>query len=146
MARKTVNEMKIKFPSLSENERLARSAISGFVALKNPQIDELSDIKTAVSEAVTNSIVHGYRNTLGEIEMTAKIFDDNTVYIRIKDKGVGIEDVKQAMTPLFTTLAQEERSGLGFSVMESFCDSVRVSSKKGAGTTVVLTKRLRTKL
>ncbi len=146
MARKTVNEMKIKFPSLSENERLARSAISGFVALKNPQIDELSDIKTAVSEAVTNSIVHGYRNTLGEIEMTAKILDDNTVYIRIKDKGVGIEDVKQAMTPLFTTLAQEERSGLGFSVMESFCDSVRVSSKKGAGTTVVLTKRLRTKL
>lgn len=146
MARKTVNEMKIKFPSLSENERLARSAISGFVALKNPQIDELSDIKTAVSEAVTNSIVHGYRNTLGEIEMTAKIFDDNTVYIRIKDKGVGIEDIKQAMTPLFTTLAQEERSGLGFSVMESFCDSVRVSSKKGAGTTVVLTKRLRTKL
>ncbi|MBQ8396433.1 MAG: anti-sigma F factor [Oscillospiraceae bacterium] len=138
--------MKIKFPSLSENERLARSAISGFVALKNPQIDELSDIKTAVSEAVTNSIVHGYRNTLGEIEMTAKIFDDNTVYIRIKDKGVGIEDIKQAMTPLFTTLAQEERSGLGFSVMESFCDSVRVSSKKGAGTTVVLTKRLRTKL
>ena len=146
MARKTVNEMKIKFPSLSENERLARSAISGFVALKNPQIDELSDIKTAVSEAVTNSIVHGYRNTLGEIEMTAKIFDDNTVYIRIKDKGVGIEDLKQAMTPLFTTLAQEERSGLGFSVMESFSDSVRVSSKKGAGTTVVLTKRLRTKL
>lgn len=146
MARKTVNEMKIKFPSLSENERLARSAISGFVALKNPQIDELSDIKTAVSEAVTNSIVHGYRNTLGEIEMTAKIFDDNTVYIRIKDKGVGIEDIKQAMTPLFTTLAQEERSGLGFSVMESFSDSVRVSSKKGAGTTVVLTKRLRTKL
>lgn len=146
MARKTVNEMKIKFPSLSENERLARSAISGFVALKNPQIDELSDIKTAVSEAVTNSIVHGYRNTLGEIEMTAKIFDDNTVYIRIKDKGVGIEDIKQAMTPLFTTLAQEERSGLGFSVMESFCDSVRVSSKKDAGTTVVLTKRLRTKL
>lgn len=146
MARKTVNEMRIKFPSLSENERLARSAISGFVALKNPQIDELSDIKTAVSEAVTNSIVHGYRNTLGEIEMTAKIFDDNTVYIRIKDKGVGIEDIKQAMTPLFTTLAQEERSGLGFSVMESFCDSVRVSSKKGAGTTVVLTKRLRTKL
>ena len=146
MARKTVNEMRIKFPSLSENERLARSAISGFVALKNPQIDELSDIKTAVSEAVTNSIVHGYRNTLGEIEMTAKIFDDNTVYIRIKDKGVGIEDIKQAMTPLFTTLAQEERSGLGFSVMESFSDSVRVSSKKGAGTTVVLTKRLRTKL
>lgn len=146
MAKKTINEMRIKFPSLSENERLARSAISGFVALKNPQIDELSDIKTAVSEAVTNSIVHGYRNTLGEIEMTAKILDDNTVYIRIKDKGVGIEDIKQAMTPLFTTLAQEERSGLGFSVMESFCDSVRVSSKKGAGTTVVLTKRLRTKL
>lgn len=146
MARKTVNEMRIRFPSLSENERLARSAISGFVALRNPQIDELSDIKTAVSEAVTNSIVHGYRNTLGEIEMTAKIFDDDTVYIRIKDKGVGIEDIKQAMTPLFTTLAQEERSGLGFSVMESFCDSVKVTSKYGSGTTVVLIKKLRTKL
>lgn len=146
MARKTINEMKIRFPSLSENERLARSAISGFVSLRDPRIDELSDIKTAVSEAVTNCIVHGYRNTTGEIEMVARILDDNTVYIRIKDKGVGIEDIQQAMTPLFTTLAQEERSGLGFSVMESFCDSVKVSSKPGQGTTVILTKKLRTKL
>ena len=146
MATKILNEMRLKFPSLSENERLARVAISGFAALYDPMIDELSDIKTAVSEAVTNSIVHGYRSSVGDIELVARIFEEGTVYIRIKDKGVGIADIKQAMTPLFTTLPEEERSGLGFSVMESFCDSVRVTSKVGVGTTVVLTKKLKTKL
>ncbi len=146
MTKKILNEMKIKFPSLSENERLARVAISGFISLRDPQMDELNDIKTAVSEAVTNCIVHGYRERVGEIELVARILEGNSVYIRIKDKGVGISDIKQAMTPLFTTLPQEERSGLGFSVMESFCDSVRVISKPGAGTTVILTKRLKTKL
>ncbi len=146
MTKKILNEMKLKFPSLSENERLARVAISGFVALKDPQMDELTDIKTAVSEAVTNCIVHGYRNSVGEIEMVARILEGNVVYIRIKDKGVGITDIEQAMTPLFTTLPQEERSGLGFSVMESFCDSVRVISKEGSGTAVILTKKLKTKL
>ncbi len=146
MTKKIINEMKISFPSLSENERLARVAISGFVSLQDPTLEELTDIKTAVSEAVTNCIVHGYRGRVGTVELVARILEDKTVYIRIKDKGVGIADIRQAMTPLFTTLPEEERSGLGFSVMESFCDSLRVSSKEGAGTTVLLTKRLRSKL
>lgn len=136
------NEFKIVFPSLSENERLARVVIGGFVSLKNPRMDELNDLKTAVSEAVTNCIVHAYRNTVGLIEMSAKM-TGNEVTVKIKDKGAGIEDIKKAMEPLFTTLPDEERSGLGFSVMESFTDGVKVKSKPGAGTTVVLVKKLR---
>ena len=146
MVRKPVNEIKLKFPSLSVNEKYARLAISGFVGLYDPRIDELSDIKTAVSEAVTNCIVHAYRNEVGDIELSAKAFPDGLIYIKIKDHGCGIEDVKKAMEPLFTTLADEERSGLGFSVMESFCDSVKVRSRPGCGTTVTLTKRLRTRI
>lgn len=143
--KKPQNEMKLIFPSLSENERLARVAISGFVSQKNPRIDELNDIKTAVSEAVTNCIVHAYRDTVGDIEMTARLTDEG-VYIKIRDRGCGIEDVKRAMEPLFTTLPDEERSGLGFSVMESFTDSVSVKSKQGSGTTVVLIKKLRSRI
>ena len=143
--KKPQNEMKIIFPSLSENERLARVAIGGFVSSKNPRVDELNDIKTAVSEAVTNCIVHAYRDTVGLIEMTAKLTDDG-VYIKIRDKGCGIEDVKKAMEPLYTTLPDEERSGLGFSVMESFTDSVTVKSKLGSGTTVVMVKKLRSRI
>lgn len=139
------NEMKLTFPSLSENERLARIAIGGFVGLRNPRMDELNDIKTAVSEAVTNCIVHAYRDTVGLIEMTARLTDEG-VYIKIRDKGCGIEDVKKAMEPLYTTLPDEERSGLGFSVMESFTDSVTVKSKLGSGTTVVLVKKLRSRI
>lgn len=143
--KKPQNEMKLIFPSLSENERLARVAIGGFISSKNPRIDELNDIKTAVSEAVTNCIVHAYRDTVGDIEMTAKLTDEG-VYIKIRDRGCGIEDVKRAMEPLFTTLPDEERSGLGFSVMESFTDSVSVKSKQGSGTTVVLIKKLRSRI
>lgn len=143
--KKPQNEMKMVFPSLSENERLARVAVGGFVSQKNPRIDELNELKTAVSEAVTNCIVHAYRDSVGLIELTAKLTDDG-VYIKIKDRGCGIEDVQQAMEPLFTTLADEERSGLGFSVMESFTDSVTVKSKKGSGTTVVMVKKLRSKI
>lgn len=146
MVKKPVNEIRLKFPSLSVNEKYARLAISGFVGLYDPRIDELSDIKTAVSEAVTNCIVHAYRNEVGDIELSAKAFPDGLIYIKIKDHGCGIEDVKKAMEPLFTTLADEERSGLGFSVMESFCDSVKVRSRPGCGTTVTLTKRLRTRI
>ena len=137
--------MKLIFPSLSENERLARVAVGGFVGQKNPRIDELNDIKTAVSEAVTNCIVHAYRDAVGLIELTAKLSGDE-IYIKIRDKGCGIEDVKKAMEPLYTTLPDEERSGLGFSVMESFTDSVTVKSKPGSGTTVVMVKKLRTKI
>lgn len=143
--KKPQNEMKLIFPSLSENERLARVAIGGFISSKNPRIDEVNDIKTAVSEAVTNCIVHAYRDTVGVIELTAKLIDDG-VYIKIRDKGCGIEDVQKAMEPLFTTLPDEERSGLGFSVMESFTDSISVKSKKGSGTTVVMVKKLRSRI
>ena len=126
--KKAQNEMKLIFPSLSENESLARVAVGGFISSKNPRMDELNELKTAVSEAVTNCIVHAYRDTVGLIELTAKLTDDG-VYIKIRDRGCGIEDVKKAMEPLFTTLPGEERSGLGFSVMESFTDSVTVKSR-----------------
>lgn len=146
MAEKAVNEIKVVFPSLSVNERMARMVVGGFVGLYDPRVDDLNDIKTAVSEAVTNCIVHGYRDTIGDIELTAKAFKSGVIYIKIKDKGCGIEDVEKAMTPLFTTLPDEERSGLGFSVMESFCDNISVKSKPGTGTTVVLKKKLRAKI
>lgn len=139
--KKPDNAMKIIFLSLSENERFARSAVGGFIASKDPRIDELGDLKTAVSEAVTNCIVHAYRDCIGTIELSARLYGDEVV-IKVRDKGCGIEDVKKAMEPLYTTLPDEERSGLGFSVMESFCDSVSVKSRPGSGTTVTLTKKL----
>lgn len=143
---KVINEIKVSFPSLSENERFSRLAVSGFASQLDPQVDEISDIKTAVSEAVTNSIVHAYKNEIGKIELVARIYDDNEIYIKIKDHGCGIPDVKKAMEPLFTTSPEEERAGLGFAVMESFMDKLRVISKEGKGTSVILTKKLRTKL
>lgn len=109
---KTLNEMKVSFPSYSENERFARVAVSGFLTQLDPQIDELADVKTAVSEGVTNAIVHGYRNTLGEIFMQIRIFENRHVYIKIRDKGCGIADIEQAMQPLFTTAPEEERAYL----------------------------------
>ena len=138
---KTVNEMKMTIESKSVNEGFSRVAIGAFVASLDPDIEELSDIKAAVSEAVTNAIIHGYREKTGKIYITVSIFENNTVRIRIRDKGVGIENIKQAMEPLFTT-AGSERSGLGFVVMESFMDSVRVTSQLGKGTTVTLKKRI----
>lgn len=143
--KKTKNEMKLIFPSLSENERLARIAVGGFISAENPTVAELNELKTAVSEAVTNCIVHAYRDTVGLIELTARL-SDSGVYIKIRDKGCGIEDVERAMEPLYTTLADEERSGLGFSVMESFTDSVSVKSRLGIGTTVVMKKKLRSRI
>lgn len=143
--KKPDNELKMIFPGISENERLARVAVGGFVTALNPRLDELSDIKTAVSEAVTNCIVHAYPDSVGEIELSAKLSGDELT-VRIKDRGRGIEDVKKAMEPLYTTLPGEERSGLGFSVMESFCDGVKVKSKPGAGTSVTLVKRFHKKL
>ncbi len=138
---KTVNEMKMTIDSKSVNEGFSRVAIGAFVASVDPDIEELSDIKAAVSEAVTNAIIHGYREKQGKIYITVSIFENNTVRIRIRDKGVGIENIRQAMEPLFTT-AGSERSGLGFAVMESFMDSVRVTSQPGKGTTVTLKKRI----
>lgn len=139
---KTVNEMKLSFPSKSVNEAFARAAVSAFITVLDPTVGELSDLKTAVSEAVTNCVVHGYRRQGGEITINGKITEDRRVILKIRDKGVGIEDIKQAMEPLFTTAPDEERAGLGFAVMQSFCDKVRVSSKPGKGTSVTLEKRI----
>ena len=140
---KTVNEMSISFPSKSCNEAFARSVVAAFVMNLDPTINELSDIKTAVSEAVTNCIVHGYRRSDGIIYIKGKITDTNKVIIKIRDKGCGIEDVKKAMEPLFTTAPEEERAGLGFAVMQSFCDKVKVKSVPEKGTTVTLEKTIK---
>ena len=117
--RKPINEMKLVIPSRSANESFARSAVAAFIAQLDPAVDELADIRTAVSEAVTNCIVHAYPDDIGDITLTVRLFADGKVTIRVKDKGCGIENVEQAMEPLFTT-GGEERSGLGFSVMESY--------------------------
>ncbi len=137
-----INEMSLSFPSKSCNEAFARSVVTAFVMNLDPTINELSDIKTAVSEAVTNCIVHGYRRSSGMIYIKGRITDKNKVIIKIRDKGCGIENVQQAMEPLFTTAPEEERAGLGFAVMQSFCDKVRVKSKLGGGTTVTLEKTI----
>ena len=137
-----INRIQIKFPSLSVNEELARSAAAVFLAQLDPSVTELADIKCAVSEAVTNCIVHGYRDAPGIITMTVSLLEGRTVKIEIRDKGCGIADVRQARQPLFTTDAAGERSGMGFTVMESFTDSLRVSSKVGKGTTVTMLRRL----
>ena len=141
--RKAENFMKIHLPSLSVNESMARSAVAAFVAQLNPTIEEISDIKCAVSEAVTNSIVHGYKFSQGEIYIGVKYFSDRTVVIEIKDKGCGIEDVKLAMTPLFTTDKTGERSGMGFAVMQTFMDRLEVWSKKDKGVRILMEKKLR---
>ena len=139
---KPINEMKLSFEGRSCNEGFARSAVAAFVAVLDPNMEELSDIKTAVSEAVTNCIVHGYRDKIGTVYIHVKIFEGARVSINIKDRGCGIEDVKKAMEPLFTTWNPEERSGLGFAVMQSFMDKVKVTSKPGKGTKVLLVKHL----
>lgn len=139
---KAENEMTLTFPSRSANEAFARAAVACFAAQLDPNLEELNDIKTAVSEAVTNCIVHGYRDAPGIITMTVSLLEGRTVKIEIRDKGCGIADVRQARQPLFTTDAAGERSGMGFTVMESFTDSLRVSSKVGKGTTVTMLRRL----
>ena len=137
-----INEMKLRLPSLSVNESMARAAVAAFCSQLDPCAGELADIKCAVSEAVTNCIVHGYRDTVGIIYITVRLCEERIVRIEIKDHGCGIENVAEARQPLYTTDAAGERSGMGFTVMESFCDKVRVFSKCGKGTTVTLFKRL----
>ena len=141
---KCINEMKMTLDSKSVNEGFSRVAVSAFVACLDPNIEEITDIKTAVSEAVTNAVVHGYREKEGKIYITVSIFEKGRVRIRIRDKGVGIENIEQAMEPLFTT-SDGERAGLGFAVMESFMDKLRVISAPGKGTTVVLEKKIKGK-
>ncbi len=139
---KIINEMKISFPSRSVNESFSRSAVASFAILLDPRMDELSDIRTAVSEAVTNCIVHAYGDSVGTIEITARILEGNIFYIRIKDKGCGIPDIEKALEPMFTTAPEDERAGLGFAVMESFMDKLTVKSKVGVGTTVTMQKKI----
>ena len=140
LSRNIVNELKIKMPSLSVNESMARAAVAAFCAQLDPSAVEIADVKCAVSEAVTNCIVHGYKDTIGMIYINIRLYEERVVRIEIKDRGCGIEDVKVARQPLFTTDAANERSGMGFTVMESFCDTVRVRSKVGRGTCVTLFK------
>ena len=140
--KKSDNHMKLYLPSLSVNEGLARQAVASFIAQLNPTIEEISDIKCAVSEAVTNSIVHGYKFKEGIIYISVKYYSDRTVVIEIKDNGCGIQDVKLAMTPLYTTDTTGERSGMGFAVMQTFMDKLDVRSINGQGVRIVMTKKL----
>lgn len=143
MKKTLLNESRVSFLSLSRNEAFARSAVAAFSAQSDPTVEEIAAIKTAVSEAVTNSIVHAYRDGSGVVEMTMRLYDDGMLYIAIKDKGRGISDINQAMQPMFTTAsAEEERSGLGFTVMECFMDKLKVRSAPDKGTTVILEKQL----
>ena len=139
-----INEMKLTMDSRSVNEGFSRVAVAAFIACLDPNIEELTDIKTAVSEAVTNAIVHGYREKEGKIYITVSLAENNIIRIKIRDKGVGIEDIEKAMEPLYTT-SGDERAGLGFAVMESFMDKLKVSSKIGFGTTVTMEKKIRGK-
>ena len=137
--KRIVNQAQFNFPSYSVNERFARSAVAAFLLSLDPLVTEMNDLKTAVSEAVTNAVVHGYRDRIGLVYITLKIYEDDSVTVRIRDRGCGIENIEKAMEPLFTT-GGEERAGLGFAVMQSFCDSVHVRSQPGRGTSVTLTK------
>lgn len=139
---KPKNEMKLQLDSRSVNEGYARVAVSAFAAVLDPTVEEINDIRTAVSEAVTNCIVHAYRNGVGKIYIRVRLFDGGKIEVQIRDRGCGIADVAKAREPLFTTLGGD-RSGLGFSVMESFCDRVRVRSELGKGTTVTLIKTVK---
>ena len=138
------NYMILEFPSKSSNEAFARSAVACFAAQLDPTLEELGDIRTAVSEAVTNCIVHAYPTELGTIILRCRILKDNTLDIVVKDKGVGIADIEQARRPSYTT-GGSERSGMGFTIMESFMDRVRVHSREGIGTQVTLTKQIRSR-
>ena len=135
-----INKMQLKLPALSANEGMARAAVAAFCAQLDPGAVEIADIKCAVSEAVTNCIVHAYRNIEGSIQINVSLLEGRVVKIEIKDRGCGIEDVKEARQPLFTTDAASERSGMGFTVMESFTDALRVSSKPGKGTSITMYK------
>lgn len=140
--KKVINETEIVFPARSENEGFARAAVAAFCAQLDPTLEELSDIRTAASEAVTNCIVHGYGDDgVGKVYITLKILEGNVLFIKVKDKGCGIENVALAMTPLYTGDPSGERGGMGFSIMESFTDDLKVVSSVGKGTTVTMIKR-----
>lgn len=138
---KYINQVSLVFPSRSANEGFARSAAASFAAQLDPTLDELGDVKTAVSEAVTNAIVHAYPDALGKVELKLRLYPENEFEVVVRDWGVAIENIDQARAPLFTT-GSEERAGMGFTIMESFMDHLSVRSVAGRGTTVVMKKRL----
>ena len=142
---KKINELKMTFDSRSVNESFSRVAVAAFATQLDMTVEEMGDIKTVVSEAVTNCIVHAYRNTIGKIYITCTVFEEGVVRVKIRDKGCGIPDIEKAMEPLYTSLGGD-RSGLGFSVMESFSDKLIVRSKVGLGTTVTIDKKIKGKL
>ena len=135
------NEMKIEFLSKSSNEAFARIAVAAFVAQLDPTLEEIADIKTAVSEAVTNAIIHGYEQKVEKVKIHCSI-ENQLFTVEISDRGKGIANVEKAMEPMFTTKPEEERTGMGFSFMEAFMDQVEVISKQGEGTTVIMTKKI----
>ncbi len=141
MKAKASNFVSVDFPSRSANEGFARTVAACFAAQLDPTLDEVNDIKTAVSEAVANAIVHAYPDTIGKVSMKLRIYEDNSMEIVIRDWGVGIEDVEQAREPMFST-GGEERAGMGFTIMESFMDKLRVRSAPGKGTTVTMRRRI----
>ena len=142
---KASNEVTLTFPSRSSNEGFARAAVAGFAAQMDPTLNELEDIKTAVSEAVTNAIVHAYPEAIGQVQVKLRICPDNVLEITVRDHGRGIPDVEKARQPMFTT-GGEERSGMGFTIMESFMDRLAIRSTPGRGTTVVMRKKLAPRL
>jgi len=137
---KAVNSMKLEFPSLSANENFARAAVACFASQLDPTLDELGDLKTAVSEAVTNCIVHAYPDSVGTVTLRARLFAEGAIAVQVRDRGCGIADIDAAREPMFTT-GGDDRSGMGFTIMESFTDSLRVRSAQGRGTTVTMVKR-----
>lgn len=136
------NSMRIEFPNNSDNERFARTVAAAFVLELDPMLDEISEIKTAVSEAVTNAIIHGYDGKDGTVVMEGNIFDDTVEFV-IRDDGVGIPDIRRAREPLFTGKPEMERSGMGFTIMETFMDGMEVESEVGKGTRITMRKRLK---
>ena len=136
------NSMRIEFPNQSDNERFARTVAAAFVLELDPTVDQVSEIKTAISEAVTNAIIHGYENSDGNVTMEGYIYDDTVEYI-ISDDGAGIPDIRRAREPLFTGKPEMERSGMGFTIMETFMDSVEVESEVGKGTRITMSKILK---
>ena len=138
---KPINTATIEFLSRSANEGFARTAAACFAAQLDPTLEEVNDIKTAVSEAVTNAVVHGYPDRLGKVRLRMRLFEDHTLEVAVQDWGVGIADIQQARTPLFTT-GGGERAGMGFTIMESFMDSLKVRSKPGKGTVVTMRRRV----
>jgi len=139
--KKVINEMSLNVKSLSINEKFVRSTIAAFCVELNPTLDEINDIKTAVSEAVTNCVVHAYPDKVGDISVKVKLYEDE-IYISITDYGVGIVDIQKALEPFFTTKPEQERSGMGFTVMESFMSDVKVVPNKSNGITVQMTKKI----